>query len=205
MTTDPETPASTERKVTYFLCLTNDKRSHDLLNLIQIFKAHQAYKSHAAYFQTIQYKTQDELNAGVQALLSGGATDSEHLVFVTDVPTESHCTPSVANPHWCKWRIEVGQCIIPKKENERGADRQYGAAQFLVAIFVVNIDERLKTGWYPWGEPALTLAQRRDARKGKSSNRITTLRTVGYTGKRAIPGHIYGDRCDPTLSGWQIG
>ncbi len=165
-------PEHAGRNITYFLGLRSDPRTHAVLGHIRDLKKHESYAPHALYFEAISYGNADELSAGASSLIAN--TDKVHLVFVCDYTTVSYINLSATSDHGCGWKVELGTKTLPHTQSNgtNSCDRQFGAARFLIGIFVKKIDEQLARGQLPWGSRPLTLAERKQARLGRQTKPI---------------------------------
>jgi hypothetical protein len=173
-------PEQTGRRITYFLGLRSDPRTHAVLGHIRELKKDKSYATHTPFFETLSYGSLEELKAGAKAFV--GNTDKEHLVYVCDTNTDSHTSQSATTEHGCMWKVMLGTRIVPGDASR--CDRQLGAAKFLVGTFVKNIDEQLTKKQQPWGRRPMTLEEKRNARKGRQDKPIKLPVYQGRRGKR---------------------
>ncbi len=192
-------PEHAGRKITYFLGLRSEPRTHAVLGHIRELKRSKDYKDHAAFFEVVLYDSINKLGTGVAKLVKKAS--NIHLVFVCDCATVSYINLSAPSHDELGWKVELGSKTLPhiQSNGTNSCDRQLGAAKFMIGIFVKNIDEQLAKDQLPWGPHPLSLDERRAARRGKSIGNDTNLSaTPGYTGRRHTSKHNYGEHYDST-------
>lgn len=158
-------PEHAGRKITYFLGLRSDPRTHAVFGHIRDLKRHESYALHTFFFEALSYGSLEELGAGAKAF--AGNSDKQHIVYVCDLNTSSHISQSVTAEHGCMWKVMLGTRIVPGDASR--CDRQLGAARFLIGTFVKNIDEQLAKKQLPWGRRPMTLDEKREARKARQN------------------------------------
>lgn len=187
-------PENVGRKITYFLGLLSDPRTHAVLGHIHDLKKHEGYAPHTLFFEAISYGNLEELSDYVNKFVDD--TNKPHFVYVCDCATVSYLKPSATADHGCVWKVELGTKAQPANTtNSKRTDRQLGIAKFLLGIFVKNIDEQLSREQLPWGTRPYTHTQRKEARLKRQGKPI---KVPCHPGRWNTHRHAWDDHYDCT-------